>query len=94
MRRLLQLSKLFHLRRLLWQSRLCPMRRLLQQRSRLRSRVLRRPQQSHRLHMTLPPLPDHLSTFYPIPLRRYYFLPLFSIALQTLRAMFSMVEGS
>ncbi|KAL6311737.1 hypothetical protein AAG906_022916 [Vitis piasezkii] len=27
-------------------------------------RALRRPQQSHRLHMILPPLPDHLSTFY------------------------------
>ena len=61
---LLQLSKLFYLRRLLQQSKLCLMRRLLQQRSRLLSRALRRPQQSHRLHMILPPLPDHLSTFY------------------------------
>ncbi|KAL6312935.1 hypothetical protein AAG906_041233 [Vitis piasezkii] len=33
------------------------------QRSTLLSRVLRRPHQSHRLHMILPPLPDHLSTF-------------------------------
>ncbi|RVW72136.1 hypothetical protein CK203_057979 [Vitis vinifera] len=37
------------------------------------------------------PLPDHLSTFYSMSLRRHHFLPVFSIALATLRAMFSLV---
>ncbi|RVW86077.1 hypothetical protein CK203_038037 [Vitis vinifera] len=54
-----------HLRRLLQQSRL-PHEETATIEIETPSRALRLPWQSHRLHTILPPLPDHLSTFFKL----------------------------